>query len=106
MRRENDVDNGLYRIETLQRDKTKKGFPFKKFLGGRKTTGNIMDRCIGRHCKIVAREPSWKGTNVVIGVIKDIDHNDGLITVESWQGLGLLSIESIVAIKPKKKHRG
>lgn len=97
MERENDVDNRLYRIETLQRDKTKKGFPFKKFLEGRK------DRCIGRHCKIVAKEPGWKGTNVVIGVIKDIDHNDGFITVESRQGLGILSIESIVAIKPKKR---
>lgn len=69
----------------------------------RKMTGDIMDGCIGRHCKIVAKEPGWKGTNVVIGTIKDIDHNDGFITVESWQGLGLLSIEAIIAIKPRKR---
>jgi len=40
---------------------------------------------------------------VVTGIVKDIDHDEGFITIESKQGLGILNIKSIVAIKPKTK---
>jgi len=64
---------------------------------------NIMDRCIGRYCKIVTKEPGEEKASVVTGIVKDIDHDEGFITVESKQGLGILNIKSIVAIKPKAK---
>ena len=66
-------------------------------------SGNIMDRCIGRYWKIVTKEPGKEKASVVTGIVKDIDHDEGFITVESKQGLGVLNIRSIVAIKPKTK---
>jgi len=62
-----------------------------------------VDKLIGKYCKIVTKEPGDERTYVVIGIIKDIDHDAGFITVESTQGLGCLSINTIIAIKPKAK---
>lgn len=66
-------------------------------------SGSIMDRCVGRYCKIVTKEPGEKKASVVTGIVKNIDHDEGFITVESKQGLGILNIKSILAIKPKTK---
>ena len=65
--------------------------------------GNIMNRCIGRYCKIVTKEPGEEKAVVITGIVKDIDHSEGFITIESKQGLGILNIKSILAIKPKTK---
>jgi len=65
---------------------------------------NSMDRLIGKYCKIVTKEPGEERTYVAIGIVKDIDHDAGFITIESTQGLGCLSIKAIVAIKPKAKR--
>ncbi len=62
-----------------------------------------VDKLIGKYCKIVAKEPGEKKSYVVVGIIKDVDHDSGFITVESTQGLGCLSINTILAIKPKAK---
>ncbi|MEF8879055.1 MAG: archaellin/type IV pilin N-terminal domain-containing protein [Candidatus Thermoplasmatota archaeon] len=69
-----------------------------------------MKRLIGTHCKIVTKEPGDKRASVVTGILEDIDYEDGFILVDSEQGLGCLSIETIVAIKPgskknKPKHK-
>ena len=66
-------------------------------------SGNILDKCVGRYCKIVTKEPGEEKASVVTGIVKNIDHDEGFITVESKQGLGILNIKSIVAIKPKTK---
>ena len=66
-------------------------------------TKNIIDRCIGRYCKIVTKEPSEVKACVVTGIVRDIDHDAGFIMIESTQGLGCLNIESIIAIKPRRK---
>ena len=63
-----------------------------------------MDRFKGRYCKIVTREPGEEKANVVSGVLEDIDYKDGFILIDSDQGLGCLSINTIVAIKPGKKR--
>lgn len=65
--------------------------------------GNIIDRCIGKYCKIVTKEPGEEKTHVVTGIVKDIDHDDGFLTIESQQGIGCLNIKTIVAIKPSNK---
>ena len=62
-----------------------------------------MDKLIGKYCKIVTKEPGEKKSYVVVGIIKDVDHDSGFITIESTQGLGCLSINTIIAIKPKTK---
>ena len=66
-------------------------------------TKNIIDRCIGRYCKIVTKEPGEVKACVVTGIVRDIDHDAGFIMIESTQGLGCLNIKSIIAIKPRRK---
>ena len=62
-----------------------------------------MDELKGRYCKIVTREPGAERASVVNGTLQDIDYEDGFILINSGQGLGCLSINTIVAIKPGKK---
>ncbi|GAH06509.1 unnamed protein product [marine sediment metagenome] len=65
--------------------------------------GRCVDKLIGKYCKIVAKEPGEEKAGVVTGIVKDVDHDEGFITIESKQGLGILNIKSILAIKPKKQ---
>ena len=65
--------------------------------------GKCVDRLIGKRCKIVTKEPGDEKSYVVTGIVKEIDHDAGFVTVESIQGLGCLSMETIIAIKPKEK---
>ena len=64
-----------------------------------------VDRLIGKYCKIITKEPGEDKSHVVTGLVKNIDHDDGFITIESWQGLGVLNIDTIIAIKPKKQEK-
>ncbi len=67
--------------------------------------GKCVDRLIGKYCKIVTKEPGEDKSHVVTGLVKSIDHEDGFITIESHQGLGVLNIDTIIAIKPKKQEK-
>ena len=62
-----------------------------------------MDRLIGRYCKIVSREPGEERAHAIFGFVKNIDHDSGLLVIESRQGVGCLNIEIIEAIKPSSK---
>ena len=62
-----------------------------------------MDRLIGRYCKIVSREPGEERAHVIFGFVKNIDHDSGLLVIESHQGVGCINIEIIEAIKPSSK---
>jgi len=64
-----------------------------------------MERLVGKYCKIVTKEPGVERANVVTGILEDVDYKDGFILVDSSQGLGCLRIDTIIAIKPGKKHR-
>jgi len=64
-----------------------------------------MERLVGKYCKIVTKEPGEKRASVVTGTLEDVDYKDGFILVDSEQGLGCLSISTIVAIKPGNKHK-
>ena len=65
--------------------------------------GNSLDKMLGSFCKIVTLEPGEEKVNVTAGFIKDIDHESGFITIESHQGLGMVNLKSVIAIKPKKR---
>jgi len=59
---------------------------------------------IGQYCKIVIKEPGDKKAHVVTGTIKDIDHQRNFMMVKSYDGNNCLSIDAIVAIKPKRVY--
>ena len=59
-----------------------------------------MDRLVGKYCKIVTKEPGDQRVSVVTGILEEVDHKDGFILIDSSQGLGVLRINTIVAIKP------
>jgi len=64
-----------------------------------------MDKLIGQHCKIVTKEPGEERASVVTGILRDIDYEDGFIMIDSEQGLGCLSISTVIAIKPTTKKK-
>ena len=64
-----------------------------------------MEKLVGRYCKIVTKEPGEERASVVTGVLRDVDYEDGFIMVDSEQGLGCLSITTIIAIKPGTKRK-
>jgi len=82
-------------------------------LSGRKGTERkvnemekrYMERLVGKYCKIVTKEPGEDRANVVTGILEDVDYKDGFVLIDSSQGLGALRIDTIIAIKPGKKHR-
>lgn len=63
-----------------------------------------VDKLIGKYCKIVTNEPGDDRSYVVLGIVKDIDHDAGFIIIESEKGIGCLNIKAIVAIKPRAKR--
>ena len=64
-----------------------------------------MEKLKGKYCKIVTKEPGELRASVVTGIVEDIDYQDGFVVVDSEQGLGALSISTIVAIKPGSKRK-
>jgi len=65
---------------------------------------NTMDRFKGKYCKIVSKEPHEEKAHAVVGTVKDIDHYEGLILINSKRGTYVLSTETIIAIKPTTKR--
>ena len=65
--------------------------------------GKCVDKLIGKYCKIITKEPGEERSNVVTGIVNDVNHESGFIMIESEQGVGCLSIKTIVAIKTKFK---
>lgn len=63
---------------------------------------NTLDSFIGKYCKIVTSESDEEKVHVVIGTIKDIDHVDGFLVIDSSKGTSCLKVKTIVAIKPKE----
>jgi hypothetical protein len=59
---------------------------------------------IGQYCKIVIKEPGDKKARVLTGIIQEIDHQTKFMMVQSHDGVNCLSLEAIVAIKPKRMN--
>jgi hypothetical protein len=64
-----------------------------------------VDKLIGKYCKIITKEPGEYRASVVTGIIMEIDHDAGFLTIESTQGIDCLNIDTIVAIKPRSEMK-
>lgn len=62
-----------------------------------------LDRLKGNYCKIVTKEFNGEKAHAVVGTVKDINHQDGLLLIDSKRGTYVLNTETIIAIKPKTK---
>ena len=67
--------------------------------------GKCVDKLIGKYCKIITKKPGEERANVITGIIMEIDHDAGFLTIESTQGMGCLTINTIVAIKPRREMK-
>jgi hypothetical protein len=65
--------------------------------------GSIMDRLIGKYCKIVVREPGEERAHIIFGMLMNIDYNERLVVIESNPRSVYLSLDTIVAIKPRRQ---
>jgi len=66
---------------------------------------NIIDVLKGQYCKVVIDENDKNGASVFYGVLKDVDHMNNFIIVESSTFPIFVNIKNIVAIKPSKKEK-
>ena len=64
-----------------------------------------MDELIGKYCKIVVREPGEERAHTIFGMLTNIDYDERLVVIKSNPGIKCLSMESIVAMKPKNQIR-
>ncbi len=66
---------------------------------------NTLIRFKGKYCKIVTKESDEEKAHAVVGTVKEIDHYEGLLLIDSKRGTYVLSTETIIAIKPTIKKR-
>jgi hypothetical protein len=64
-----------------------------------------MGKLKGKYCKIVAKEHSECRSNVITGIIEEINYLDGFIIIDSSTGVGRINIDTIIAIKSKNNHK-
>ena len=64
-----------------------------------------LERLVGKYCKIVTKEPGDKKASVINGTLEGVDYKDRFILINSNQGLGYISMETVLAIKPGAKNR-
>ena len=64
---------------------------------GWKMEKKCMDSLIGKHCKIVTKEPGEERVYVVFGKVMLIDYNAGFMIIESDRGTGCLNMKTIEA---------
>ena len=62
-----------------------------------------MDRLVGKHCKIVTKEPGDDKAHILFGMVMLIDYKAGFMIIESNRGTGCLNMKTIDAIKPSNK---
>jgi archaellum component FlaD/FlaE len=67
--------------------------------------GKCLDKLVGKYCKNVTKEPGEKKVKVVHCKLTNIDHEIGLVFIESSKGEGCLNINTIEAIKPRNNNK-
>jgi len=64
---------------------------------------NTLNRFKGKFCKIVTKESDEEKAHAVVGIVKEIDHYEGLMLINSKHGTYVLNTDTIIAIKPTTK---
>jgi len=62
-----------------------------------------LERLIGKHVKIVTKEPGDERTRMLTGKVTDVDLDEGFLMVETRDGECCLSVQVIIAIKPREQ---
>lgn len=52
--------------------------------------GKCIDKLIGKYCRVVTKEPGEEKSNIVTGLVTEIDNDAEFIVIESHQGTGCL----------------
>jgi len=84
----------LYSILMYRKEKWKRFFSMKQ---------KSLERLIGKHVKIVSKEPGDERTRIVTGKVTDVDLDGGFIMIETCDGECCLSVQVIVAMKLRTK---
>ena len=66
----------------------------------------IIDKFLGKYCKVITKESCEEKTHAITGVISDFDQDEGFIAIDSTRGLFYLKVDTILSIKPREKLRG
>jgi hypothetical protein len=64
---------------------------------------NIIEKYLGKYCKIITKETSEGKTHAISGIIVNIDQDEDEIVVETFRGVFYLKIETILKIKPRRR---
>jgi hypothetical protein len=63
-----------------------------------------FDKLKDKYCKIVTKEPGNEKSTVLNGFLRELDHDKKFIMIESEGGPVIISIDTLIAIKPSKKN--
>jgi hypothetical protein len=72
---------------------------------GENMESRYLERLVGKYCKIVTKEPGDEKASVINGILEGVDYIDRFILINSSQGLGYISMETVLAIKPGNKNK-
>ena len=64
---------------------------------------DIIEKFLGKYCKIITQETREKKTHTITGIIADYDQDDDIIVIESTKGVFYLKVNTILKIKPRKR---
>jgi len=62
---------------------------------------NNFDKLIDKYCKFAIKVPGNFKTQVITGIVRDIDYDSGYFFIEYDRGFSCFNIEAIVAVKIK-----
>ena len=74
-------------------------------MEGEKMESRYLERLVGKYCKIVTKEPGDEKASVINGTLEGVDYKDRFILINSSQGLGYISMDTVLAIKPGNKNK-
>ena len=64
---------------------------------------DIIDKFLGKYCKIIMKELDGEKTHAITGVISGFDQYDGSIVIDSARGIFYLKVDIILSIKPRER---
>jgi len=64
---------------------------------------DIIEKSLGKYCKIITKETREGKTHTISGIISGIDQDEGEIVMEATKGVFYLKVDTIKSIKPRKR---